>query len=135
MSFFIPGQSINMENIIPASFWFRLEQSASRLAWARWKTSRLHINVTTNLWRYHCGLLILLIVPSCLLSRLGYLCRHSRCYKDIRVIIFFLRTDKLWSQLQNAFIWPMILMAKVWVSRHLLSFEFFANSFTMDPLQ
>ena len=43
----------------------------SRLPGTRWKTSRLHKNVTTNLWRNDCRLLISFIVLSSLLPHLG----------------------------------------------------------------
>ena len=46
----------------------RLEQAGSRLAETRWKTSWLHINLTTNLWTNDYNLLISFIVP----SRLSY---------------------------------------------------------------
>ena len=64
--FFIKKECI--ENIILAMPESRLEQTGSRLAKTRWKTSWLHINVTTNLWTNDYILLISFIVP----SRLSY---------------------------------------------------------------
>ena len=57
----------NIDPVMPAS---RVEKTGSCLAGTRWKTSRL-VNVTKNLWKDDCGLLISFILPSRLLSRPG----------------------------------------------------------------
>ena len=64
--FFIKKECI--ENIILAMPESRLEQTGSCLPETRWKTSWLHINVTTNLWTNDYNLLISFVVP----SRLSY---------------------------------------------------------------
>ena len=53
-----------------------------------WKPYRLHINVTTNLWRNDCSLLISLTVPSRLLSRPGSHKNNPSVYHCCFIIIF-----------------------------------------------
>ena len=56
-TFFTLRWSLYIENIVPA-------MPGLRLARTWWKTSRLHINATTNLWRNEFSCLISSIVPS-----------------------------------------------------------------------
>ena len=48
-TFPIPGWSNYMENIASAMQMCRIVQTESRLAGAKWKTFRLHVNVTATL--------------------------------------------------------------------------------------
>ena len=58
---FLSGWSIYMAKMISAMAEFYLEM--------RWKTSQLHTNVTANLWRNGCSLLLSFVFPSLLLHR------------------------------------------------------------------
>ena len=60
LSLFVTIQPVllcNMRSIVPT-------KPGPRLAGTGWKTSWLHINVTTNLWRNDCSCLISSIAPS-----------------------------------------------------------------------